>query len=60
MEEPCYDGARVVFQSNGFKILPVPVREDGIDLQKLFVTIDSNGLSLSLTPVPDRRGYAYS
>ncbi|MEL5898147.1 PLP-dependent aminotransferase family protein, partial [Clostridium sporogenes] len=26
MEEPCYDGARAVFQSNGFKILPVPVR----------------------------------
>jgi GntR family transcriptional regulator/MocR family aminotransferase len=35
MEEPCYDGARAVFQSNGFKILPVPVCEDGIDLQKL-------------------------
>ncbi|AUM94538.1 MULTISPECIES: MocR-like pyridoxine biosynthesis transcription factor PdxR [Clostridium] len=35
MEEPCYDGARAVFQSNGFKILPVPVREDGIDLEKL-------------------------
>ncbi len=35
MEEPCYDGVRAVFQSNGFNILPVSVREDGIDLQKL-------------------------
>jgi len=35
MEEPCYDGARTVFQSNGFKILPVPVHEGGIDLRKL-------------------------
>lgn len=35
MEEPCYDGARAVFHNNGFQIQPVPVREDGIDLQKL-------------------------
>jgi GntR family transcriptional regulator/MocR family aminotransferase len=35
MEEPCYDGARAVFQSSGFQIIPVPVGEEGIDLQKL-------------------------
>lgn len=35
MEEPCYDGASAVFQSNGFEILSVPVDKNGIDLKKL-------------------------
>lgn len=35
MEEPCYEGARAVFQCNGFQIQPVPVGEDGIDLLRL-------------------------
>lgn len=35
MEEPCYNGARAVFLSNGFQIQPVPVDEEGINLQKL-------------------------
>lgn len=35
MEEPGYDGARAVFKSNDFKILPVPVNEKGIDLHRL-------------------------
>lgn len=35
MEEPCYDGASVIFQSNGFKISPIPVYEDGIGLNEL-------------------------
>lgn len=35
MEEPCYNGASVIFRSNGFEILPIPVCEDGIELNKL-------------------------
>ena len=35
MEEPTYNGASSVFKSNNFKILPVPVNKDGIDLKRL-------------------------
>ncbi|SHK37863.1 PLP-dependent aminotransferase family protein [Desulforamulus aeronauticus] len=35
MEEPCYNGASVIFRSNGFEILPIPVCEDGIELNEL-------------------------
>lgn len=35
MEEPCYDAARAVFKSNGYKIMPVLVGENGIDLSQL-------------------------
>ncbi len=35
MEEPCYDGASIIFRSNGFEILPIPVCENGIELNKL-------------------------
>lgn len=35
MEEPCYNGASIIFRSNGFEILPIPVCEDGIELNKL-------------------------
>lgn len=35
MEEPCYDGASAVFQSNGYQIRSVPVDKNGIDLKKL-------------------------
>ncbi len=35
MEEPCYNGASVIFRSNGFEILPIPVCENGIELNKL-------------------------
>ncbi len=35
MEEPCYNGASVIFRSNGFKILPISVCEDGIELNEL-------------------------
>lgn len=35
MEEPCYNGASVIFRSNGFNISPIPVCEDGIELNEL-------------------------
>jgi len=35
MEEPCYNGASVIFRSNGFEILPIPVYEDGIGINEL-------------------------
>lgn len=35
MEEPCYDGASTVFQSNGFEIQTVPVDKNGIDIKRL-------------------------
>lgn len=35
LENPCYDGTRVVFQNNKFTIDPVPVNPDGIDITVL-------------------------
>lgn len=35
MEDPAYNGARIVFQNNGVEIFPIPVLADGIDLQAL-------------------------
>ncbi|MEW9095478.1 MAG: PLP-dependent aminotransferase family protein [Clostridiaceae bacterium] len=35
MEEPCYNGASVIFRKNGFNISPIPVCEDGIRLNEL-------------------------
>lgn len=35
MENPCYDGARAVFENSGVRILPVPVGKNGIDIQRL-------------------------
>ena len=35
MEEPGYRGARVVFQGNGFPLQPIPVHEDGLDIDVL-------------------------
>lgn len=35
MEDPCYNGASVIFQSNGFDISAIPVGEDGIELNEL-------------------------
>ncbi|MEG6521795.1 MocR-like pyridoxine biosynthesis transcription factor PdxR [Desulfotomaculum sp. 1211_IL3151] len=35
MEEPCYNGASVIFRSNGFNISPIPIYEDGIGLNEL-------------------------
>lgn len=35
MEEPCYNGASIIFRSNGFEILPIPVDEDGIGIDDL-------------------------
>lgn len=35
MEEPGYDGSRIVFQNNELQILPVPVGEKGIDIPSL-------------------------
>lgn len=38
MEEPCYNGASTIFHSNGFEILPMPVYEDGIGINELFLS----------------------
>lgn len=35
LENPCYDGTRVVFQNNKFAIEPVPVNSDGMDITVL-------------------------
>ncbi|SFL75782.1 MocR-like pyridoxine biosynthesis transcription factor PdxR [Pelosinus propionicus] len=35
MEEPGYNGARTVFENNGFEILPIPVQSDGIQVSTL-------------------------
>lgn len=35
MEDPCYDGASTVFKNNNFKILTVPVNNNGIDIESL-------------------------
>ncbi|MEK4339048.1 MocR-like pyridoxine biosynthesis transcription factor PdxR [Brevibacillus sp. FSL L8-0710] len=35
MEEPGYDGVRTVFQHLGYKIAPIPLDEDGIDVEVL-------------------------
>lgn len=38
MEEPGYNGVRTLFDKNGFEILPIPVYEDGIGIEKLSLT----------------------
>ncbi|MCG8615655.1 MAG: PLP-dependent aminotransferase family protein [Desulfobacterales bacterium] len=35
MEDPGYDGARVVFRNNGFQIVPIPVESGGIRINEL-------------------------
>lgn len=34
-EDPCYQGSRFLFESCGFKPVPVPVDQDGIDVSRL-------------------------
>ena len=35
MEEPGYDGARSVFENNGFEIIPILVKSDGMSIYEL-------------------------
>ncbi|HBD63405.1 MAG TPA: PLP-dependent aminotransferase family protein [Clostridiales bacterium] len=35
IEEPGYDGARIVFENNNFEIHPIPVKSDGINILEL-------------------------
>lgn len=35
MEEPCYDSVRIALMNHGFKIEPVSVNHDGIDIEAL-------------------------
>lgn len=35
MEEPGYNGARTVFENNGFEIVPIPIQSDGISISDL-------------------------
>ncbi len=34
-EEPGYDGSRIVFENNGYKINPIPLRKEGVDIEIL-------------------------
>ena len=35
IEDPGYDGARIVFENNNFEINPIPVKSDGINILEL-------------------------
>lgn len=35
IEEPGFDGARIVFENNNFEINPIPVKSDGINISEL-------------------------
>lgn len=35
MEDPGYDGARNIFNNNGYDVIPIALEEDGIDIQEL-------------------------
>ena len=37
MEEPSYDGARIIFENNDFEILPIPVESDDISTTSTFL-----------------------
>lgn len=47
MEDPGYDGARTIFEHNGFNIHPIPVDNDGLTIQKLY---ESKSRLVYLTP----------
>ena len=38
MEEPGYDGARIIFENNDFEIMPIPVESDGISISYVETT----------------------
>lgn len=35
MEDPGYDGARNIFNNNGYNVIPITIEEDGINIQEL-------------------------
>ncbi len=47
MEEPGYDGAKIVFENNGFEIVPVSVGAEGISLKEL---VTANSKIVYITP----------
>ncbi|MFD1953285.1 PLP-dependent aminotransferase family protein [Paenibacillus thailandensis] len=47
MEEPGYDGVRVMFRLHGCPIAPIPLEEDGIDVKRLR---DSGAGAVYVTP----------
>lgn len=47
VEEPCYDSARNAFKNHGMKIVPIPIEEDGINLE---VLNKSNAKLVYITP----------
>ncbi|NGY69741.1 PLP-dependent aminotransferase family protein [Bacillus megaterium] len=47
IEDPGYDVARIVFQNAGYKIMPIPLEKDGIDVNKLY---ESNARCVFITP----------
>ncbi len=47
LEEPGYDGIRVVFENHGYRILPIPVEGDGVQVE----AVEGSGADLLyLTP----------
>lgn len=47
MEDPGYDGIRIVFQNHNYQVIPVPVEKDGVSIESLE---DLNTDLLYLTP----------
>ena len=35
VEDPCYDTVRHIFQNHGYKVCPIPLRPDGLDIDAL-------------------------
>lgn len=35
VEDPCYDTVRHIFQNHGYKVCPIPLRSDGLDISAL-------------------------
>lgn len=47
MEDPGYDGLRTVFHHHGFKVHPIPLEQDGLNIDKLY---ESPARAVYITP----------
>ena len=47
MENPGYNGVRTIFRNHGCGIAPIPLQQDGIDIEKLY---DSGAFAAYVTP----------
>lgn len=46
MEDPGYDGVRIVFRNHNYKVIPVPLEKDGISIESL-ATLETDLLCLT-------------